>query len=117
VAHRVIRWSLSWTNVPGERKKARMEDRILTLHPQGKQGVNISKQKYDDVRQAIVDALRTHGELTFTEPTEKARHQLADSFQGSVNWYVTTVKLDLEAKGIIERIPGNTPQRLRLRAG
>jgi hypothetical protein len=35
---------------------------------------------------------------------------------GSVSWYTTTVKLDLEVKGEIERIPGSSPQRLRLRA-
>lgn len=32
---------------------------------------------------------------------------------GSTGWYTTTVKLDLEAKGEIERVPGSTPQRLR----
>jgi len=32
---------------------------------------------------------------------------------GSIGWYTTTVKLDLEARGEIERVPGANPQRLR----
>jgi Family of unknown function (DUF6958) len=32
---------------------------------------------------------------------------------GSVGWYTTSVNLDLEARGLIERVPGAQPQRLR----
>lgn len=32
----------------------------------------------------------------------------------SVSWYTTTVKLDMEARGLIERIPGSRPQALRI---
>ena len=91
-----------------------MEERIMTLHPQGKSGVNISKKKYDTVRATIQDSLRTQPDMTFKELTEEVRQRLEGSFEGSISWYVTTVKLDLEARGIIERIPNRTPQRLRL---
>lgn len=93
-----------------------MEDRIMTRHPEGKHGVNISRQKYDVMRQAILDALRVHGEMTFTDLTDDVRRNLESTFEGSINWYVTTVKLDLEARGEIKRIPNRTPQRLRLAA-
>lgn len=93
-----------------------MKDRIRTLQPEGKQGVNISRQKYDVTRQAILDALRVHGEMTFTDLTEDVRRNLESTFEGSINWYVTTVKLDLEARGEITRIAEKTPQRLRLAA-
>jgi len=33
---------------------------------------------------------------------------------GSLGWHVTTVKLELEVAGVIERIPNVSPQRLRL---
>jgi len=33
---------------------------------------------------------------------------------GSISSYTTTDKLDLEARGLIERIPGSRPQVLRL---
>jgi hypothetical protein len=91
-----------------------MEEKVLTLHPQGKSGVNISKAKYDTISRAIQDSLRTRRSMTFKEVTEEVGRMLEGSFDGSISWYVTTVKLDLEARGIIERIPNSTPQRLRL---
>jgi hypothetical protein len=91
-----------------------MEKRIMTQHPEGKIGVNITQEKYDVMRQAILDSLRVHGERDFKEMIEDVRTKLGKKFDGSISWYVTTVKLDLEARGIIQRIPGETPQRLRL---
>ena len=93
-----------------------MGDRILTLHPQGKQGVNISKEKYDAMREAILASVGAHGEITFKDLLEDVRRRLAGRFDGSINWYATSVKLDLEARGLVERMPGKTPQRLRLPA-
>jgi hypothetical protein len=94
-----------------------MEEKILTLHPQGKSGVNISRVKYDTISRAIQDSLRAHQSMAFKELTEEVRGRLEGSFDGSISWYVTTVKLDLEARGIIERIPNSAPQRLRLVIG
>lgn len=92
-----------------------MESRIMTRHPQrGKQGVNINRQKYNLVRETILTTIGEGVEITFEDLTENARRKLTGKLDGSVSWYVTTVKLDLEARGIIERIPGSRPQRLRL---
>ncbi len=91
-----------------------METKILTLHPQGKAGVNIDKPKYDQIRGAIVDSLNAHGVMSFKELTAAVQSALKGRFQGSIPWYVTTVKLDLEARGVIERIPGKKPQQLQL---
>ncbi len=33
------------------------EEKIMTLHPQGKQGVNISKAKYDQVREVVLKVI------------------------------------------------------------
>ena len=46
--------------------------------------------------------------------TASIGQQLDGNFDGSIGWYVTTVKLDLEARGVIERVPNVTPQQLRL---
>ena len=86
----------------------------MTLHPAGKAGVNIDKQKYDAVREAIVLSLRKHGTLTFGDLTAEVRKRLEGEFAGSISWYVTTVKLDLEARGEIVRVPKSSPQRLVL---
>lgn len=90
-----------------------MSDKILTQHPEGKHGVNIDRTKYDQVRSAILDALAGPGELTFQELNEAVGRRLEGRFDGSIGWYFTTVKLDLEARGEIERLPGSRPQRIR----
>ncbi len=91
-----------------------MSEKILTLHPQGKQGVNIDKAKYDAVRNAIVESLGEQSEITFTKLNSVIGEKLEGDFEGSIGWYYTTVKIDLEARGVIERVPGSRPQRLRL---
>lgn len=92
-----------------------MDEKILTLHPDpGKQGVRIERARYDWVAQAILDALGERGEITFMELVQEFEAKLQSRFQGSIPWYVTTVKLDLEARGKIVRLPGSQPQRLQL---
>jgi hypothetical protein len=89
----------------------------LTQHPDpGKTGVSIAKLKYDAIRKAIVESVGAHGLITFKDLTEDVRRCLSGQFEGSISWYVTTVKLDLEARNFIERIPNSKPQRLRLAA-
>ena len=87
--------------------------KILTLHPEGKAGVNISQVKYEQVRTAILSAIQEFGEITFKELPGEVKRRLP-GFDGSITWYTTTVKLDLEARGEIKRINGAKPQRLRL---
>lgn len=91
-----------------------MDEKILTQHPEGKTGVKISKTKYDQMRNAIIDALHTGGEMSFTELNAVVGAQLEGNFDGSIGWYFTTVKLDLEARGIVERLTNRTPQQIRL---
>ena len=64
-----------------------MSEKILTLHPQGKQGVNIDRSKYDTMRNAIVEALGEQSEMTFTELNKAVGAKLEGSFDGSVGWY------------------------------
>ena len=91
-----------------------MEEKILTLHPDGKQGVNISKEKYETIRQAILSILGEQGETFFKDLPAGVEPKLERDFDGSISWYVITVKLDLEARGLIIRVPKSSPQRLRL---
>lgn len=91
-----------------------MRERILTLHPDGKQGVNISKQKYDTIRQAILSTIDDKQEILFQELPAEVERWLDGDFDGSISWYVTTIKLDLEARRLIQRVPKSSPQRLRL---
>lgn len=80
-----------------------MDEKIMTRHPDNsKAGVNISRKKYDTVRRAILSALRTRGPMTFTDLRNEVARTLAGNFEGSISWYSTTVKLDLEARKEIE---------------
>lgn len=92
-----------------------MDDKIQTLHPDpDKQGVRISKQKYDQVRAAILEVMQTRAPLTYSELAAAVNEALQGKFEGSIPWYATTVKLDLEARNVIERIPKTRPPQLRL---
>ncbi|HUM12062.1 MAG TPA: hypothetical protein VLT82_14040 [Myxococcaceae bacterium] len=88
-----------------------MTERILTRHPQGKSGKNIPREKYHPVKEAIVAALG-QGELTHSELMAKVEASLRGRFEGNTHWYGETVKLDLEARRIIERV-GSKPERYR----
>ncbi len=94
-------------------KRVMSEDRVKTKHPEGKRGVSISKEKYDAIHTAIIDCLKEKGEMTYTELTKDISEKL-NRFKGSINWYVECVKLDLEAKKIIERVPKTKPVLYRL---
>ena len=90
------------------------EEKIMTLHPQGKQGVNINKAKYDQMAQTIIAIVKANEGITFKDLNTAVSAELDGKFDGSIGWYLTTVKLDLEARGVIERIPNKSPQQLRL---
>ena len=90
------------------------EEKILTKHPQGKTGRNISKKNYETLKTAILSALQKK-ELTHTELFEQLNKNLKGKFDGNISWYGETVKLDLEARKIIERTDSK-PQRYKVRA-
>jgi hypothetical protein len=90
------------------------EEKILTKHPLGKSGKNISKEKYDTLKGAILSALKTK-ELTHTELFNELTKSLNGRFSGNTSWYGETVKLDLEARKIIERT-SSKPQKYRLKS-
>ncbi|SYZ73005.1 conserved hypothetical protein [Candidatus Zixiibacteriota bacterium] len=88
------------------------EEKILTKHPQGKRGVNISKSKYERVKKEILSLLRK-AEPTHTELFKLLNDKLQDRFDGNISWYGETIKLDLEARGIIQRT-SSKPARYQL---
>lgn len=90
-------------------------EQIQTLHPQaGKTNKKISLDKYLFIKDHLVSIL---GELepTHTELMEALFSRVKNEFEGGVQWYGETVKLDLEARGIIERTK-TKPERYKLTA-
>ncbi len=76
-----------------------MSDKIQTLHPDGKQGVRIDKNKYDIIKHAVIQS----EPLSFTAIPKFVKKELSTTFERSINWYTVTVKLDMEARGEIVR--------------
>jgi hypothetical protein len=88
-------------------------EQIQTLHPQpGKTNKRISLEKYHVIRDNILSILHD-GECTHTALMEQLYNKVKDSFEGGVQWYGETVKLDLEARKMIERT-GTKPDKYRL---
>ena len=94
-----------------------MTERILTLHPAGKNGVRIEQAKYDGMRKALLKVIpKAPRDVAFSDLKDLVEKHLPKKAFGpdvSRNWYVTTVKQDLEARGEIEIVPGKRPQHLR----
>jgi len=91
------------------------EDKILTLHPHGKKGVNILRRRYEFIKDYMIKTIQEKGEITYDELNDMAVDELSENFDGKVNWYVVTVKLDLEARGVIERVKRKGSHGLRLK--
>ena len=89
-------------------------EKIMTKHPLGKSGKNIDRKKYDTLKKAILSALRKN-ELTHIELFSCLNRSLKGQLSGNISWYGETVKLDLEAKKIIERT-ASKPQKYRLKS-
>ncbi len=96
------------------------EDRIACYTPtKGRDGATrIPRWKYDCIRRAILDELEDadEGQIQFRNLAEHVQDRLTSNQLaklGSLKWHVTTVKLNLEVEGEIERVPRITPQTLR----
>lgn len=84
-------------------KPATKPEQIQTLHPQpGKTNKRISLEKYNTIKETLLSILQKKA-FTHTELMEELYSRVKDSFEGGVQWYGETVKLDLEARKIIER--------------
>ncbi len=90
------------------------EETIQTLHPTpGKTNKRISLQKYAVIKENLLQILAA-SEPTHTELMEALYSRVKDTFEGGVQWYGETVKLDLEARGMVERTK-TKPEKYRLK--
>lgn len=88
---------------------------IQTLHPHpDKTNKKIVLHKYEVIKENILEILG-YLEPTHTELMEELYSRVKDSFEGGVQWYGETVKLDLEARGIVERTP-TKPEKYKLKS-
>ncbi len=89
------------------------DEKIQTLHPEaGKTNKRISLEKYNVIKETILSILKDC-EPTHTELMEQLYQNVKDTFEGGVQWYGETVKLDLEARKVIERTKSK-PEKYKL---
>ena len=89
-------------------------EQIQTLHPvAGKTNKKISLEKYEFIKSHLLAILSVQ-EPTHTELMEELYARVKNDFEGGVQWYGETVKLDLEARFLIERTK-DKPEKYKLR--
>ena len=85
------------------------EPTIQTQHPEtGKTNKIISLEKYELIKSAILGIL-ANNTLSHTELMEALHARVHSYFTGNAHWYGETVKLDLEARRLIQRSKGKPP--------
>ena len=76
--------------------------KINTLHPARKTGVVMHEKIYAMVSEFILQAVYEEKELTLTSLLEKAELNFNDPLEGNLAWHFLHVKLDLEARGLVQ---------------
>lgn len=97
-------------------RKRKGSVRTRNINP-GAGGFAVTREKYQPVRRAMLAALpRSRQGMTFAQLVARLKPRLNRKLfpkRRSVDWYAKVVQLDLEKRGLIARIPGRVPQRLR----
>lgn len=91
------------------------DDRVMMENPNtGRDDVRITRAIYEPVRKAILEAIEDAGDLPLSELAGEVERRTPNELwdNASLMWYTTTVKLDLEAKGLI--LKKGSPQILSL---
>lgn len=93
------------------------KEMFQALHPDpNKQGARVTKATFDIYRQALLklipaDEAGVELQSLFEDVVPLVPPEIAETT--SPGWWTMTVKLDLEARGVIERVPGPGRQRVR----
>lgn len=78
-------------------------EKIQCLHPQGKHAPAIATSTHNIFENTIISVLNEEP-LTYTAMANAVKEHLKKEgivFDGSVGWFTETVKLDMEARGLI----------------
>jgi hypothetical protein len=94
-----------------------MNNRIQLLHPSGKKGIAMDQDKYNILKKALIKFLSLNGESAhseiFKEITEDFKKNQV-KFEGSMEWHLEWVMLDMEARKEIKRTSDKTPVKFMI---
>ncbi len=94
-----------------------MEQKIQLKHPAGKKAVIMDKSKYDILKKAMLHSLKITGESSHSEMLKAITENFKKNkiiFEGSIEWHMEWVKLDLEAKKGIKRHGDKSPVKFTI---
>ena len=94
-----------------------MEQKIQLKHPAGKKAVSMDRTKYNILKKAMLHWLKTTGESSHSEMLNAIIENLKKNkikFEGSIEWHMEWVKLDLEAKKGIKRYADKSPVKFTI---
>lgn len=95
------------------------EAMVEALNPDpAKAPTRVRKAAYDAYRKALLAEIpRSKAGIEFRALPDLVHARVPERIASTTRpmWWTTTVKLDLEARGLVERVPGASPQRLRRR--
>lgn len=94
-----------------------MEQKIQLQHPTGKKAISMDNVKYGVIERSLLKYLKekaeaSHKEILVAITEDFKKNKL--KFEGSIEWHMEWVKLDLEAKKKITRITDTTPIKYKL---
>ena len=92
-------------------KKSKEREKVQTLNPdKWKKGASVDKEKYELVKSTILASFKLKREQTKAEMIAAVAKKSKGVITGSsIEWHVMAGELDLEARGIISRIPDSSP--------
>ncbi len=87
-------------------------EKIQLRHPAGKKAIRMDSDKYEALRNVMLNHLKKNHESTHTEMLHAITENFKKNkikFEGSIEWYMEWVKLDLEARNEIKRSEDTSP--------
>lgn len=94
-----------------------MGTRIQLIHPAGKKAISMDQGKYETLKEMLLNHLKISGEATHKEILEFINENFRKNkipFEGSVEWHMEWVKLDLEARKLIRRTGDKSPVKFAI---
>ena len=94
-----------------------MESKIQLRHRAGKKAISMEKGKYEVMKKTLLNCLSAKGPSTHTEILQALTEDFKQNnivFDGSLEWHMEWVKLDLEAGNEIKRMDRDSPVRFSL---
>jgi uncharacterized protein DUF6958 len=90
-------------------------EKIILLNPGGTKGTSLSLEKYNLLKEAIVEVFLMHSTATQEEILNYVSKKLSNTFENDISKLVDLVLPDLEARSFIEQVAGTVPVQFRLK--